>query len=161
MVAVLLLVFAVNIYAAFQRPKKPQALPWIFGYSHLIVNSGSMETALSVDDLIIIQQNAPYGKNDIITFWQDHLFVTHRIVDESETGLVTKGDANPIADEPIERSQVVGKVVGIVPGMGSVIRMLQSPYGTALLLLVGVVLAYLGIRNRTEQEDANDRNERR
>lgn len=148
--SVLILVLAVNVYTAFLRRTKPQALPWIFGYTQLIVNSGSMENAIHVDDLVIIQQNDDYTVNDIITFRQNNLFVTHRIMEVTETELITKGDANNIADEAINRSQVEGKVIKIIPKAGFLIRILQSPYSIALLLLAGVLLFYLGIGRRPE-----------
>ena len=83
----------------------------IFGYTYFIVATGSMEDTINIDDLIIVKVTKDIKKNDIITYKNENgLMITHRIIDTDDDKLITKGDANNIADSPIDISQVVGRV---------------------------------------------------
>ena len=85
----------------------------IFGYSILSTETGSMSPTIEVGDIIIIKIGDEIKKNDIITYKQDDVLITHRIEQIYGDTIITKGDYNNIQDEPIERSQVIGKVVHI------------------------------------------------
>ena len=85
----------------------------IFGYSILSTETGSMSPTIEVGDIIIIKIGDEIKKNDIITYKQDDVLITHRIEQIDGDTIITKGDYNNIQDEPIERSQVIGKVVHI------------------------------------------------
>ena len=85
----------------------------IFGYSILSTETGSMSPTIEVGDIIIIKIGDEIKENDIITYKQDDVLITHRIEQIDGDTIITKGDYNNIQDEPIERSQVIGKVVHI------------------------------------------------
>ena len=86
----------------------------IFGYSILSTETGSMSPTIEVGDIIIIKIGDEIKENDIITYKQDDVLITHRIEQIDGDTIITKGDYNNIQDEPIERSQVIGKVVHII-----------------------------------------------
>ncbi len=46
---------------------------------------------------------------------QGTALVTHRIVEVNGNQIVTKGDANNTNDTPIQRNQIVGKVIKVIP----------------------------------------------
>lgn len=62
--------------------------PTFFGFTTAIVNSGSMEPALKVDDLILIHAQDGYEQGDVITYQSDGGLVTHRIVEIRTEGFV-------------------------------------------------------------------------
>lgn len=87
----------------------------IFGYTYFVVSSGSMSGSIEVDDVVIIKINSNYKKNDIITYIdKDGNFITHRFIKEINGKLISKGDVNNTVDEPIDKKQVIGKVVFII-----------------------------------------------
>jgi signal peptidase len=118
------------------------------GYRPLMVLTGSMEPKLPVGSIILVKQVNPaeITVGDIITFREgqapDSRLVTHRVysLTRDELGresIVTKGDANESPDvQPVELSQVVGKVVFASPLIGRVIRFVRTPVGLILTILL-------------------------
>lgn len=136
-----ILLFAVlffNVYSFIARAATDNPYPLIFGYGTAVVLSGSMEEAISVNDLVVYRQQDSYEVGDIVSYNTGSSLVTHRIVELSETGFITKGDANNTPDSPILPEQIVGKVVLVVPGVGAAIEFAQSPLG--MMILIGVLM---------------------
>ena len=112
----------------------------IFGYSGLIILTGSMEPAYHPGDIILIHEQNDYNVRDVITFHQRGMIVTHRIIAKEGTTFTTHGDANNSADEPIQLSDIEGKVLKRVPKLGQAILFLQTPLGIVSLVVVLVSL---------------------
>ena len=85
----------------------------IFGYSILSTETGSMSPTIEKGDIIIIKIGDEIKENDIITYKKDNVLITHRIEQIQGNTIIAKGDYNNIQDEPIEKSQVIGKAVYI------------------------------------------------
>jgi hypothetical protein len=64
---------------------------------------------------------------DIIVYQKEDQLIIHRVVSMDGTTLVTQGDANNVADEPIDISSVKGKMVSRIPVLGGLIRDLKTP----------------------------------
>ena len=86
----------------------------IFGYSILSTETGSMSPTIEKGDIVIVKIGDEIKENDIITYKQDNVLITHRIEQIDGDTIITKGDYNNIQDEPIKKDQVVGKVVHII-----------------------------------------------
>ena len=54
-----------------------------------------------------------FNENDIITYKDQNVFVTHRVIKKKENTIITKGDNNNSVDKPISEDEVLGKVVFI------------------------------------------------
>lgn len=135
-VAVLLGIWQLAARAVFK-----QDLPELFGYSNLAVLSGSMEPAISTGDLVVIHRQEHYKMGDIITYDDGGAFTTHRIVEETSGGFVTRGDANHVSDDrPVMPEQIRGRVVFTVPGLGNALLFLRTPVGLGLILVLGLLL---------------------
>lgn len=117
------------------------------------VTSDSMEPTLETNDGFLVVSSDAVETGDIVTFWSDARdgYVTHRVVGETESGYLTKGDDNPSTDQagghpPVSRTDVVGEVATIrgepvvVPGFGLLVSTLR---GLSSALLVGVTLLLL------------------
>lgn len=128
-------------------------VPMVGGYSALIVLSGSMEPTIMTGEVIVIHEENEYNVGDILTYRDGSVLVTHRIVDETTTTFTTRGDANNTDDDPIEKTQAVGKTIFHIPYLGSAILFVQTPIGlfTVLAVLIGLKIMYSLIR--TKQED--------
>lgn len=157
LVCLLALLLACNLWLIFQQRVMGIAHPTAFGYSAAVVASGSMEPALSVDDMILNHIQDGYAVGDIITFDKGGSLTTHRIVAVTDEGYITQGDANNAADsDPVAPREVVGRVVGHLPGIGSLLAALKTPLGMTLLFFVGLILLELpfffrGQRNEREE----------
>ena len=77
--------------------------------------------------------------NDIITFRESGVPVTHRLIKITPTGYITQGDANNTADGETTFDKIEGKVILIVPKMGLVIDFLKSPFGILMLVTIGLL----------------------
>lgn len=128
-------------------------IPMPLGYGGAVVLSGSMEPTLSIDDLIIIKKTDDYQLNDVVVFEESNIVVVHRIIDEVEGKLITKGDANNVADEPIERKNIIGEVIFVIPGVGDVVNIIKSPMGILSILFVSFVLLEMSYRKEKETGD--------
>ena len=125
----------------------------IFGYSGLVVLTGSMEPVYHPGDVIFIHEQKDYKVRDVITFHQHGMIVTHRIVGKDGDTFTTQGDANNSSDEPIKLSDIEGRVVGSVGKVGKVILFLQTPAGIIALLVVLVSLeVFFAARRKMVEE---------
>ncbi len=141
-IAILLLVLAVNIWTLFQRLVFDEALPSVFGFRQAVVLSGSMEPEFGVGDMLIFREQSEYQIDDVVIFDTGSSFTTHRIVGEENGEFITKGDANNTIDQKtVSLEQIKGELVLIIPSIGSAINFLTTPLGIATI----VVLAWLVI----------------
>lgn len=109
---ILLGVLAIAIYSFIELDIREKEYCNIFGYSIFQIETGSMSKTLEIEDIIIVKLgNDNINKNDIITFRQDGNLVTHRLVRMQDSKYFPKGDNNPTEDEPIEKEDILGKVV--------------------------------------------------
>ncbi|NHN46905.1 signal peptidase I [Halostella sp. JP-L12] len=128
------------------------------------VYSDSMEPTISTGDGFVVVPADDAGPGDVVTFWSDHReeYVTHRVVAETESGYVTKGDNNPITDQaaghpPVRQSDVEGTVLTLgggpvtVPHVGDAVRF-ASKHATVLAgagaLLVAALVGSSSSRSR-------------
>lgn len=141
--SVLVLILAFNIYNIVSRVVFKIDLPKFFGFANAIIISGSMADEINVGDMIIIKEKDEYHLNDIITYKDsNNTFITHRLIEITETGYITKGDANNTEDSEINFYQIEGKVIYIIPKAGLVIDFFRTPGGMLLLILVvGLILS--------------------
>ena len=117
---------------AFDKFVNRAAVPSAFGYSALVVATGSMSGAVEVGDLVIVHRTGDYAVGDIITFLPAGADVTttHRIIRIEGGKYYTKGDANASEDAaPVSSEQIVGEVVAVVPGIGLFLEWLKTPEG--------------------------------
>lgn len=114
----------------------------------VVVVSDSMNPAIPAGSIAVLNRKVPYEeikKGDVIAFQiSTGQQVTHRVVGKSENGLLTKGDANQLADgTPIQKEYFNGKVLFAVPKVGYWLEIAQS------------TIAYLADLDMTSQEITN------
>ena len=86
-------------------------LYFVVNYRLFIVLSSSMHPTIKAYDLIIVKNIDEYKVGDVITYKHDNTYITHRIVSISDKYITTIGDSNNIEDYPIDKDNVVGKIV--------------------------------------------------
>lgn len=132
---IILLVFATLLWLAFQR-STGDSFPTIFGYGYAKVASGSMEPAIHVGELVVVDTRSQVHEGDVIMYLDsDSRLITHRVIYMDAEQLITQGDANDIADTPI----VAASVVGVIIWHGQLDILASHP----LLQFPGVILTLL------------------
>lgn len=117
-------------------------LNFLPGYNMYVVQSGSMEPALAVGDMIVTGPVSGWLTGDvetgsIVTYNNGHKSVTHRVIAVDGEGLTTKGDAS---EDPDTFSVSLGDVEGIllfrVPHFGRVVDFIGTRQGWFLVIII-------------------------
>ena len=136
---IVLLIFNVFNIVNYRILKKDN--PSFLGYSTAIVVTGSMADSININDMVLIKSFESYDINDVIMFKRNSNFVTHRIIEKTEEGFITKGDANNTQDEwVVKKDEIVGKSVLVIPKVGFVLDYFKTPSGLIGILLIGFLL---------------------
>lgn len=112
------------------------------GYRVFRVVSGSMEPCLKNNDLILTKSSSNYKKNDIITFKDGNIYVTHRLIKTTNGKYITKGDANNIADNPINKKNIVGKLIYKFKLISFLCYLLYSPIFWLLIIIIAFLIPF-------------------
>jgi len=125
----------------------------------VFVESGSMAPTLEPNDgylAVPMLFAGDIGVGDVILFESQELgggeLTTHRVVEITDEGYITKGDANPFTDQsadepPVSEGQVrsvalnVGDEIVVIPGLGASVGLIRD----GLRLFQETVLAPLGV----------------
>lgn len=118
---------------------------FIFGIRPYIVSTGSMEPNIHVGSICFVNGNTPFDsirKDDIITFIMGKdTIVTHRVIDITPDGLITKGDANNVDDvSPVRADKYLGKVMISIPKIGYVLLFFRKKAGRILCITAIIML---------------------
>jgi len=160
-IIIALIVIFFTIFLVFYRPVQ------FFGDTRYEpVYTGSMEPAIPVGSIVVIKPANPETLkiNDIICFKiesESATTVTHRIVNITSEGFITKGDANEDPDTWIVRKEnVVGKVIAVIPYIGYLGHFVRTPAGFILLIVIpATILILLEIKNITKEIKRKAKNE--
>ena len=146
-------ILGVNVYLANARNLVGNQMPMPFGFGGAVVLSGSMEPELSVGDLILVKESDDIQVNDVVVYQSMNSLVVHRVVDVNENMITTQGDANNVADEPVDVSLVKGEVFFCIPGVGNIVNFLKTPVGIVLTIGLAILLVELPRRSEMKQDD--------
>lgn len=111
----------------------------------LSVQSGSMRPDILKGDLVVVTgiPTSQLAIGDVVTFanpTNNKQTITHRIIamqsDNTSSRIITKGDANEVADNPIAPSMVIGKLQYHVPYAGFVLDFVKQPMGLLLFIYI-------------------------
>ena len=146
---ILLLVLALVVYGKATVIFFDNAYPNYFGYTFFSIASGSMEPTLYVNDVILIKiADKDLNPGDVITYAKNKEIITHRIISIENDTLTVKGDNNNTIDDPINKSQVIGKMVKVYPKLSIWQKVITEPkiLVTAFitLLLIDFAISYKG-----------------
>lgn len=163
-VALLSIILLVNIYIMIQTKVSKDKVPSIFGYKPFIVLSGSMETKISVGDLVFVKQIAvdELKVNDIIAFRDsDNLVTTHRIIKKTSSNnqkcFKTKGDNNNTEDDgEVCEKQIEGKYQGKIAKVGNLILFIQEPLGFTIMMLIILIIGILIYFSSNKKMDSKE-----
>ncbi len=145
-------ILIISIYTGVQTKILRNDYTDFFGYSIFEVQTGSMEDTIDAGDWIIVKLTQKVKLDDIITYKLDKEYITHRIIEVYNGTYITKGDANNAKDDPIDQSQVVGKVAKVLPNFGILRKTLFNP-GVLITLIITLFLFNMAVKkNKAEDE---------
>ncbi len=154
--AIVFLVLVLVIFAKVKMMVTGKDYFEILGYSMFNVATGSMEPAISKNDIVIIKLGSKYDVDDIVTFKKDNSYITHRVIMINNNNIITKGDANNTNDVDIKKDAVLGKVIKILPNAGVWQKTLTSPKVIIMffitLLLFDFSFSYSGFKKDSTKE---------
>lgn len=148
------IVFLISVYTGFQIKILGNDYSNFFGYSMFEVQTGSMANEINAGDWIIVKLTNNVKLNDVITYKYKNDFITHRVIEVYKSTFVTKGDANNAKDEPIDKNQVVGRVVKVMPHLGILRKTIFNPI---VLLALTITLFLFSIAFKKEETSKFDR----
>ena len=140
LLVVISLIIGIRLYSWNAQTLAGNSMPMPFGWGVSVVLSGSMEPTLSVNELVIVNEQSNYEVDDIVVYQDGNMLVIHRIISTDENEIITKGDANNVADEPISASDIKGKAMLNIPFVGALIRFLKTPAGFLLIIAAAIAL---------------------
>ena len=136
----------------------------ICGIKIFTVITGSMIPVYNIGDILIVKEiSADKIKidDDIVYNGEKGTYrnkvITHRVlsIDKKEDGnyrIITKGVANIAQDPEINQTQVIGKVIGKIPIISLILRLITNIY--VLILIPVVILVYKNIKRIKNMENA-------
>lgn len=148
----------INLIMLYQTNVKNEEIPRFGSISIFNIVSESMEPTINVNDLIVIKKcdESEIQKGDIITYKkEDGAIVTHRIIrinkENGENSYTTKGDNNEVEDdEKIKHSQVHGKYLFKISGVGKFAQALQENNG--LITVALIIIIFIIIKNSKDKK---------
>ena len=125
-------------------------LLYFIGIEPFVVKSGSMEPEIKTGSISFVNKHIKYEQikeQDVIAFKiETGAKVTHRVVEKTEEGLKTKGDANKDIDGTITtKENYIGKNVFSIPKLGYLVNAIQTTRGKIILGTIIIVMLLAGI----------------
>lgn len=122
---------------------------YFIGIEPFVVKTGSMKPEIQPGSVSFINKNVEYDSiqtGDIIAFKAstgDR--VTHRVINITDSGFETKGDANNNSDGiSTNRKNYIGKNIFSIPNVGFLVMLIQTTRGKIILVTLIIVVLLLG-----------------
>ena len=124
-------------------------IPSLWGKKPLVVISGSMEPILKVGGILYYEKINinEFEEGDILVYQTKEHIISHRIVDITSDGFITKGDNNKVLDSKVNLNQVLGKGTNwSIPFIG---YYADYVYNHKYLLYISLLIIILDLCNDT------------
>lgn len=155
LIIIVVLCLGIAIYNFIQVKVLNKGYANYFGYTFFHTISGSMEDSINIDDYVIVKITKDVTLDDIVSFKADNMIVTHRIIEIDDEKIVTKGDANNVADNPIKKGQIIGKVIHVGRNYGKVLKIISEPV-VFISFFVTIILFNLVFSDEKKERSVND-----
>lgn len=148
------IILIIGFYYIYQIKVERNDYANLFGYTFFEVATASMSPTIEIGDVVIVEITKNVNENDIIVYKDEESIITHRLIKKTENELIAKGDANNSEDKPIKEDMLLGKVVNIIPKLGTWRKVFISPeiVGLIITLLILIGIGY-SFFSKTEEND--------
>ena len=129
----------------------------IVKYRTYIIVSPSMKPAINPGDLIFVRKVDvdKIKEGDIITFKNEDMVSTHRVVKVDKNTITTKGDSNNTEDYPTDKKEIIGEFSFAIPKIGYVFAFATSLIG---MVTIGCVIIFIFIYDFIFKENKKSKN---
>ena len=122
---------------------------YIAGIEPYVVETGSMRPKIQQGSISFINKHVEYGsiqEGDIIAFkTSTGDKVTHRVIQITDEGFETKGDANDASDGiSTTPKNYMGKNILSIPKVGFFVKLIQTTRGKIVLITIIIVILLSG-----------------
>jgi len=130
--------------------------PDLFGYAFYIQQDEDMITEFTENDVIVVKKGDSYKKGDAILYFDsnDSKYKMRYVVSVNANSTIVKDAFSEEKSEPFSNNNVVGRAVGKVMFMGTLIQFFKKKAVLALLGIAGV--AFLVISQYIEYKPIKD-----
>ena len=146
-------ILLITIYNTIQTKILKKSYSDFFGYSVFEVQTGSMADAINAGDWIIVKKQKNFNLNDVVTYKLNGEFITHRIIESYNGTFVTKGDANNTKDDPIDESQIIGRVVKVLSNFGILKKTIFNPI-VILVIIINIFIITKLLKNKNNTSES-------
>lgn len=119
----------------------------VLQYKPAIVVSGSMEPMIKTGSLLLVDKkdkNIEIG--DVIAYKNHNMEVSHRVVEITSNGYVTKGDNNDNVDfYQVRESDITGTVIFSIPKLGYALDWVRSTQGIIVIATICTGCILMGL----------------
>ena len=119
---------------------------WLSGLRLCVIQSGSMEPTIPTYSVCLVTTQVDYDDlsvGDIVVYTRhsDGQQIVHRIVDITDAGAITRGDANQTDDGvSVTPDNLYARYIAHIPCGGRVINAIRTPTGYAMIVGIVAVL---------------------
>lgn len=119
---------------------------WLSGLRLCVIQSGSMEPTIPTYSVCLVTTQVDYDDlsvGDIVVYTRrsDGQQIVHRIVDMTDTGAITRGDANQTDDGvSVTPDNLYAQYIAHIPCGGRIINAIRTPTGCAVIAAIVAVL---------------------
>lgn len=123
-----------------------------------IIQTSSMEPTIPTYSVCLVTTRVSYddlSAGDIVAYTRasDGEIIVHRVVDITETGAITRGDANRSDDGvSVTADNLYAKYITHVPYLGYLYNLVRSPIGVVMIAALAVALIVLNIMTAKREE---------
>lgn len=146
----------VGFYYIYQIKIRGNEYADLFGYTFFEVATASMYPTIEIGDVVVVEITKEVEVNDIIVYQDGKDIITHRLVEKESNELIAKGDANNSEDKPISEDMLLGKVIKIIPQIGTWRKILISPEVLRLIIillfLIGIIYVFFSNPEETDEK---------
>ena len=125
-----------------------------------IVQTRSMEPTIPTYSVCLVTTRVSYDDlsvGDIVVYTRasDGEQIVHRVVDITDTGAITRGDANHFDDGvSVTADNLYARYIAHIPYLGHVYNLVRSPIGIAMIAALVIALIVLNIMTARRDEKA-------
>ena len=125
-----------------------------------IVQTSSMEPTIPTYSVCLVTTRVSYDDlsvGDIVVYTRasDGEQIVHRVMDITDTGAITRGDANRNDDGvSVTADNLYARYIAHIPYLGHVYNLVRSPIGIAMIAALVIALIVLNIMTAKRDEKA-------
>jgi len=135
---ILMILLVVYGWAFIEMKLLLKSQPELFGFVFYQQQEADMTPEFEPSDIVVVKKNADFKEGDIILYFdsKDSKYKAHYVVSSNTLETVTKCATCNSNNEAISNNNIVGKAVGKVLFMGTIVQFFKNK---AVLITIGVV----------------------